>query len=416
MTSTLEVATSRNQRKELGPYTFATYQNTGNSGTATSSDTKAGSKNPSWRSQVRSCVNATTGYSRTIVRDGLFYGRITATYEVEDYNDPGAPRWSKASCIDYEVVGNNPRLGPPSLQSMSNLDSDVRIKFLAKCRAARSSFQTGVFLGELRETIHQIVRPASALRRAVSLVSVKSKKTLHHAKTLKQGLKVVSGSWLEFAYGVRPLISDIDDAMATLAQKGTLYPEVVSAQSGADWYSFKSSDVNAIPGSLILYNRQYRDLYNQRIRYKGAVAWESKNLAGEWRSDWGLTTSQFVPTIYELIPYSFLVDYFSTLGQVIDAASYGSVGLHWGVKSETNRATRQVLQSASVLQNQNGVRNQKIQDVAVRIPPLSRMQFIRSIVSNVSVDFNDIHLRCPGVDSTKWLNIAALATEAVFRK
>lgn len=37
---------------------------------------------------------------------------------------------------------------------------------------------------------------------------------------------------------------------------------------------------------------------------------------------WGFRPERFVPTIYELIPWSWLVDYFSNVGSIVESLSY----------------------------------------------------------------------------------------------
>lgn len=413
MTSTThtEYGGGLGRRVKMGPYNYETTATGNNAATATSSDTKSGVSNPSWRRQVRQALNATTPYTRSVVDDGLFWGSYSATFQRRDPFWPGAARYDNCYEVCGGAVANNPRLLPPALPSLGTVDVDARIAFLQRARAVRQNFQGGVFLGELREAIHMVARPGKALREAVTRYSTAAKKAVARARNLKQASSAVTGTWLEAMFGWRPLLSDVDSAMKALAATNTLIVEVLQGSAKADWYSSVGRDENRFSGSTIGYKRTYRAYNKAIVRYKGGVGWESANQAPSWRENWGLTLDNFVPTVYELIPYSFLIDYFSNLGKIIDSASFGTVSVRWGCKSAVQSSEMQI--SHELVDRSTPGQDIKWRQGAFNVhkPKLGTYFFSRTPIGGVSVGISDLQFRCPGVGSTKWLNIGALAFE-----
>lgn len=385
-------------------------------GSWTQSVTKLGSSNPAYKRLIRLGLNATTNYSVVVISESPPEGEFTAQGSTTDPYDPqpGARcRWFFRGSGKGPYNSGSGFTTPPSQLSTADLDTAARIAFLNKVRAERSSFQGGVFLGELKEAIHMVTRPASALRQAVSTYSRAAKKAARRERNLKLRVKAVSGTWLEHSYGWRPLFSDVDNAMEALAKAGHYVPRQVISVQRADVRSGKAVAEGTMGGS-INYSQLWRWRRRASVRYIGSVAWESENVAVNWQSRWGLTLGDFVPTLYELIPYSFLVDYFTNLGDIINASSMGTVGLRWGCKTTWLKADVDV--SPGLLSYSSATPSMKIDNLSWKFSAgeNSRFNLNREIVTSVGVGISDISFRCPGVSSTKWLNIAALAIEKLL--
>jgi hypothetical protein len=377
-------------------------------GTVTSSVTKVGTKIPDWRRKIRLVSDATGAYSVDATQDDFVTGSIIINGKVQvveggfDRVIPFEERWQGPFLA-------NPRLTPPTVLGPSADDTQARINFLNNVRNSRTSFQSGVFLGELREAIHMVVRPASALRQAVDTYLRSAKKAGRRARGSKAIAKAISGSWLEHSYGWRPMFSDIDSAMKALAKEPHVVPDVVSGTARSQGRSERTLQVNISGNSYLKNERYYTDVYDNSVRYKGAVAWGSSNLAPSWQSNWGAELREFVPTVYELIPYSFLVDYFTNIGDIINASSVGTVSLRWGCRTIRNKTTRKVVH----VRNTPSTSTTKlfIARSFITWPTLTKFQLQRSSIASVGVSVMDLTFRCPGVSSPKWLNIAALATQ-----
>lgn len=369
-------------------------------------DTKVGAKNPNWKSQVRKVTQAGTPYARSGTKAGFVTGQVAGHYRVLVHSS------IVTDMMWGELFLDNPP-PVPEMPELPNLDVNARIDFLKQCRQTYRAFQGGVFLGELREAIHMIVRPASALRRGISAYLAAAKKAGRSVRFTDRG-RVLTKTWLEHSYGWGPLVNDIDAGMMALASTSHLIPEVIS---GAGYDRFQGNHIERksdVPGSFVQASARFVDACDASVRYLGAVAWESENRARDWKSHWGLTLSDFYPTVWELIPYSFMVDYFSNIGAIIDASSFGAVGLRWGVRSARSRVWT-VMSPGPVAFTSSSALEPRYGTASLRLQQLSRWSFSRSLVDSVSVGLQDLQFRIPGVtDWRKWANLSALAIERLY--
>jgi hypothetical protein len=383
----------------------------GGGSSAVSSSTVSKTKIKDWKRRIRLIQSATGPYSRADVNDHIVTGKIVVSY---DWPNGGTPSKDRATVTLYGAVDCNPRPVTPNMP-IEDLDIQARMGFLSKVRKARSSFQGGVFLGELKEAVHMIVRPGQALRKSISSYSTAAKKAVRRAKNSKAATKALTGTYLEKSFGWGPLAADIDNGMEALARTSLLIPEVVQYTAFKEYTTGVGDYTNVPPGTGIGILSRYRTRFSGLLRYKGAVAWESSNLAPSWRSNWGLETRDFVPTVWELIPWSFMVDYFTNLGKVIDAASLGTVSLRWGCKSTKQEAAHQLYSRKVYAPDPPNQQHYTVEAVIVPAQHLSRFSFSRQIIDSVSVGVSDLRFRCPGIDDTaKWLNIGALALEKLL--
>lgn len=131
-------------------------------------------------------------------------------------------KWKPASNAGYDVTANIP-LVPSTLRTIqaSTLAwpepraQYVLQKTLAKLHA--SDFDLGTNLGELRETLDMLRNPLKGIRDFLRRSSrQKSESVRRYSKRLTDAS---SSTWLEYRYGIRPLISAVSDAIE-LYEKG----------------------------------------------------------------------------------------------------------------------------------------------------------------------------------------------------
>lgn len=122
-------------------------------------------------------------------------------------------------------------------------------------------------------------------------------------------LRGLASDWLEYRYGWRTLIydmQDINDAIATLNEKRTRY----SARSG-DVYS--TTNVSEVPVEAWWGTAVLLTVDTIEVKSRASVT-----------ADITVPKFQFNPitTAWELIPYSFVVDWIVTVGKSLSAASF----------------------------------------------------------------------------------------------
>lgn len=297
---------------------------------ASTNDSFTGVENRNYKAQIRQGGNATTsasGIKRSFAGTGMQYqawGYISSVIH---------PTNARRSSLMYPSVAPNtvaPGLEPED-DRVLNL---AKTKFAKKVEKAMTQFSGGVALGELRETLHMIRNPLKGLRSGVGdyLAKLSSKRGKLMRMTKDNRLKNVQDQYLEAAFGWLPLLGDLDDARNYLERRQeALYQEIVRVKAGAEAQWLSSDDINNVFNGIM-----QPASYRTRVRRQG-IAVLGGGVRSKASSDklisasaMGLSPRSFVPTLWELIPWSFAIDYFSNVGDVIQAWSSQSVSLAWG--------------------------------------------------------------------------------------
>jgi len=230
----------------------------------------------------------------------------------------------------------------PSLP-VTETDNAARAKFYGKLYALRTSLQGGVVLGELRETLHMLKRPAAALwdKNFGYLSALRKAKR----RDPKHWLKTAGGLWLEQSFGWQPLINDCKDAYKAYEKLvGPNLEETIPISAGAvRLYDQSSSQLVSQhrAGWLFSVNQSQqwqtdagRLLEQHKVRYKGAVRCLTRATQWDNLELFGFDAGSFVPTAWELLPWSFLVDYFTNIGDLLTAFVTKTSNVAW-----VNRST-----------------------------------------------------------------------------
>jgi hypothetical protein len=220
--------------------------------------------------------------------------------------------------------------------SFVKADNLAKRSFVSKAKSAQTAIQGGVFLGELRETIHLLRHPAQLLRKDLGsyLRTVKKRVGRVLGKTRKERIlyinKKVSDHWLEYSLGWKPLVADI-------ASAGKLLNRVILKDQGDRKFIAgfgKDNDASHVIPFVLGGNPNVIGSTFQTaevsVKYYGLMDIRCPRQVS-FRS-LGLTPDEFFPTLWELIPYSFVVDYFTNIGDIISAASFTKTGIRWMAK------------------------------------------------------------------------------------
>jgi KaiC/GvpD/RAD55 family RecA-like ATPase len=181
-----------------------------------------------------------------------------------------------------------------------------------------SSIQALASLGELPETLHWM---ASLMKRMISILRAFTQKRIliEARKLLRSGTSVIdamSELWLEMRYAVRPLIFDMNQAMEAwnfVLEKSDRFT-ARGFHRLAQTTSTDTFDVSywSIPFAGIVSRVQ-----TTSANFRAGVLFTVDHNLSEFRSVWGL--DQPFETIWELIPFSFIIDWFFSVGHVISS-------------------------------------------------------------------------------------------------
>jgi len=212
----------------------------------------------------------------------------------------------KGSPYDYNIVSgalacmwSSSYAAMPNTAWNQNLANQALVKAYNKCQG--SSLQGGVILGELMETIHFLKNP---LREVLKLLSSPSVKNL-------------SNAWLSYRYGLRPLLKDISDAIA-LIKKGFRKSQGLLRASG----TVKFNDISTSLGSNTMFyglNARLQTTVVTSISTSCTVYYRVSSSSLSRLEDLGLSPWDIPGIAWELIPLSFVADWFFRVGPWLEA-------------------------------------------------------------------------------------------------
>lgn len=300
---------------------------------------RRGGDNPNWRTLVRKAMNATNNYScyRQVYELGSPELKVRYECALPPLYDPPDPPYVR------QTTANGPLMGVMSPSNWANFNvypashdstasNQALERFNQNVNKAMSPVEGLVFLGELTETVKMFRR--GALRIFTDTNAYLD--MLRSISGTRKRLEYAASLWLEYAFGWMPLFNDLQSAAELLARieprirpvRGTA--KVSTCTAGENWEILEpnTGDYKTSPG----FNYITRTSTETSCIIKGAIktsllqpGYNSSGIAERW----GLSCRQFIPTIWELLPYSWIADYFSNLGAVLNGAFFDESVLAW---------------------------------------------------------------------------------------
>jgi len=340
---------NRSTNISLVSYTTTTHANgtmdpvgiTTHNDTETFSDN--GFKTEEWKARIRAGYDATT--SRTVVH-------VVPTVE------PGSVSWATggitapnlnvSQTIQGEILSPVPyNIGFPSSPAGSDqtVVDTVIAGLVHNAYQEITTFNGGAFLGEIRDTIHQIRHPLDGLTKFTKTWLERNKKAwrLQFVRAKQRGLKppkaaslvskAIGESWLEYSFGWKPLVADLNDAAKALAEHENFKPSrfIVRAKHSIELgspYSYQQHGFVSV--GKVGFDSYTTARYT--ISGKGAACIETvpSNVGNVNVANFGLSLDDFYPTLWEIIPYSFLFDYVSNINVLLESFKVRNQRFIWG--------------------------------------------------------------------------------------
>jgi hypothetical protein len=266
----------------------------------------------------------------------------------------------------------------------------------------------GVFLGELGQTLRMIRSGAKGIREGLDSYLSDAVKLRNSNLATHQRLGRLSQLWLEYAFGWKPFINDVINGAEALAENGSrgYSLDFLPVYSEASSKKIISEVTTAGGIGSITWKRTTIRENEAIVIYRGAVATFAYDQRYMNQANLGFTWDQFVPTVWELIPYSFLVDYFSNVGDVLKCWSFRGWNVRRIAKTEI-LITRERSWTHSPSFANLGSNYDVLQNFMSPSESVSEIRYVNRGALE-AVPTPELRFEHPQLSSTKWLNIAAL--------
>jgi hypothetical protein len=279
-----------------------------------------GVSNPAWRGQVSRVEDATTAFSGT--KD--FLSRLVPMTFTVTWSGNGFPDSYNYLGYGFLDLGfSTPSAPLPESPRTDNL-------FLRRVREVNTKFEGSTFLGELKDTIRLFRRPLSAIRELLERQAIAKRQ--YRRLGGREYARAIAGTWLETSFGILPLISEMQnfrDALKGMSNR----PAAIKVNARREWKepvgvvsattSFSTPYVFTFAGSTTA-----RYIYEVRGAVKAAAT------PVEY---WGFDPASMVVAAWEVIPFSFLIDYLLPVGNTLEAIGTRVSTLAWSNRTRVSQ-------------------------------------------------------------------------------
>lgn len=318
---------------------------------------RSGSKVNGWRKLIAEGANATSAYSRSgaflvssVPGDAVFSGSFLHQTSVAPaaYTEGWLPTWE--SLKGFAI--------PMTIPSHLTVSSDkanaaALTETYNKVLQAQRQLNGSAAVAEFAETLHMFGRPFKSIvdltHRHLNRLT-KERRRLKGPVTRKKEdwADIVSSSYLEYAFGLAPLINDtkaVAEALARWNFEGKddiLIPKTKAIGRGSDTSSLSTVTETGFdsPSRFLAFIVTKKKVTEARAQY---VVGLSATLQADFQSNerliqlLGFSPSDWLPGLYEGVPWSWLLDYVTNVGDVLQAACTSTADVKWISKTLVTR-------------------------------------------------------------------------------
>lgn len=438
------------RHSEIRPFHrgYLLYDETGQTGNLvafTPNKVRSGTKNPQWESQIKSLIDATTTYS---CKYGPFIPAETGPLILDR---PVNWKWVDREWVVSKYRSWTTRMeGYPHRDNLTvhastnaNYASEIsavttlaKLAFLGKLREAESSFSSLTFIGELKETVGMIRHPLKGIlnatkqykRRLRRLERVRSRFLRRYGSSnselarrrlalmLNRSTAILENAYLQWTYGVAPFLGDIESICETAERLVGKESKVVRLSVTVPYQlpitSFTALSIAGGPGRVV-FSTTTQEVPVLKVRFRGAVKVniDPPESLERLRILSRFDLSQVVPTVYELVPFSFVLDYVSTVGDVVNGVFTSTRNLVYSTQSTAIESKR--LSIVVGLPSRYGA---PLSWPYIPAVGLSEYKTLNRVKANLAVNFRDLQLTIPGMDQIRNMVVLGSSLLRSFRE
>lgn len=270
----------------------------------------------------------------------------------------------------------------------------------AAANMAQSGFDATTFMAEIASTRRLLTKTVESGISAIKNFNRLKRRALR--MNYSDWLQSISDAWLTGRYGFRPLLYDVKDLHQLVkdvtgsSQQGKHQSQRAGVSEIGEWavYSSPTSNFWTVPAT-------FRDQINYTLSFRGSVS-------AELRVPLSNVDNNLAVTAWELIPFSFVIDWIANVGNAIAATEFLLNAKAWTASYG--------YQISGTVRRYVNVSPTPRSGVTIHhfIPPSLTASFVRTV--RVPTTVSNLPVLRVRLDAAKTADAAALLTSYFLRK
>lgn len=370
-----------------------------------------------WQQRIAAKQDATHPYSILVTNVDLFYGYDVSIDMLFLGAIPQTPHVKSTYMSQGFVPINTSEVCDPKAISIA------LGHVLGQVSEKNHAWKALPFLGELRETIRTIKRPMIGVFRGLrdyKKTADKIRRQYNWFRRYKRRIskqriagwnRSLANAWLEAAFVIQPLVGDTLNALQAYEEYFNQPVQSVVPLWGNGYYDGPVTSSSSIRTELYMrISNHFTRTTRHSCRYTGEYGYKVSPLEGDVGRAMrvcGFSLAEFVPTLWELMPYSWLVDYFSNVGQIVSSAFVSKQNVIWMSRSTKVVTSQSAVARLDVAGTQAALGDwfQRVRSNRPGFLKLTTTSFNRG--SGMDDRFPGLVLDIPGLP-VQWANMIAL--------
>lgn len=282
-------------------------------------ETKSGTNQPNWQQIIASGGDATSNYTvdRAVVARAV---PLSMGYRLMAKEPP--VWWNGKYCSIHGFPIGNYLPMPATGVSTANAVARATAFHNNKLIELMAPFKGMTFVGELRSTLRMVKGRLSSLHGGVRKYQDDVRRRVRRSgRPDRVILNDISGLYLEATYGWTPLFKELESLVGSLKTMDSKFKTIRGF--GEDKAVVAPTSYNLSWGNDLLgsFRRTYQAYTVTSALHVSHVNLDLICPPEVYHTSWstyGFRLSEFIPTLWELTPYSFLLDYFQNGMDVVN--------------------------------------------------------------------------------------------------